>query len=117
MLVIGNLLIGIAQILASLIWLTKFVIIAAVIMSWVSADPRNPIVQFVRNVTDPLFAYVRRYVKPIGMLDISPILVLLALQLIQAVIVSSLAEYGQQIKLDARPAVKTGSLLFENEGE
>jgi YggT family protein len=99
MLVIGNTLIVVGQILGSLIWVVNIVIIAAVIMSWVSADPRNPLVQFVKNATDPMFAWVRRYVKPIGMIDLSPLVILLILQLVQGMVVNSLIEYGQHMKM------------------
>jgi YggT family protein len=99
MLVIGNTLIVVGQILSSLIWVVNIIIIAAVIMSWVSADPRNPLVQFVKNATEPMFAWVRKYVKPIGMIDLSPLVVLLILQLVQGVVVNSLIEYGQQLKM------------------
>lgn len=99
MLVLANILIVVGQILGSVIFMMNILIIAAVIMSWVSADPRNPLVQFVKNATEPLFAWVRRYIKPIGMLDLSPIVVLLILQLIQGVVANSLIEYGQQLKL------------------
>jgi YggT family protein len=98
MLVIANILITVGHILGSIIFLMNILIIAAVIMSWVSADPRNPLVQFVKNVTEPMFSLVRRYIKPIGMLDLSPIVVLLLLQLINGVIVNSLIQYGEQLR-------------------
>ena len=98
MLLLANLLIGIGLVLSSLLWFMYVLIIAAVIMSWVSADPRNPLVQFVRNTTEPMFQKVRRYIPPIGMLDITPIVILLGLQLISTVVVNSLIEYGQSIK-------------------
>lgn len=98
MIVLGNILIGIGSILSGLIFVFTLLVFAAVVMSWVSADPRNPLVQFVKNVTDPLFAWVRRYVKPIGMIDLSPIVVILVLQLIDITIAKSLIEYGHHIK-------------------
>ncbi|HMO17525.1 MAG TPA: YggT family protein [Oligoflexia bacterium] len=114
MLLLGNLLIGVAQILGSLIWLMNIVIIAAVVMSWVSADPRNQIVQFIRNITEPLFSSVRQYVKPIGMIDLSPIVVLLALSLVQSVIVSTLIDYGHVLKNKARDTDIRPTALFDS---
>jgi YggT family protein len=98
MLVAGNILITVGHILGSIIFIMNIFIIAAVIMSWVSADPRNPLVQFVKNATEPMFSWVRRYIKPIGMIDLSPIVILLLLQLVNGVIVASLIQYGEQIK-------------------
>ncbi len=98
MLVVGNILITVGHILSSIIFIMNIIIIAAVIMSWVSADPRNPLVQFVKNTTEPMFAWVRRYIKPIGMIDLSPIVILLLLQLVSGVVVNSLIQYGQQLQ-------------------
>lgn len=51
-------------------------------MQWVRADFRNPIVQFVLTVTNPLVAPLRRMIPPIYKVDIATLLVYLALQLI-----------------------------------
>ena len=101
MIALGNLLIGLSAVLGSLIWLFQFLVIAAVVLSWVSPDPRNPIVQFIYGTTEPVFAKVRSYVKPIGMLDLSPIIVLLALVFLNLFLVQSLAEYGASLKLES----------------
>lgn len=98
MIIIANLLNAIAVILGSVIWFLNLLIIASVIMSWVSADHRNPLVQFVRNTTEPLFYKVRKYIPPLGMLDISPIVVLLGLQFLNAFLVPTLLDYAQEIK-------------------
>jgi YggT family protein len=98
MIALGNLLMAIAGMLATVINIFYFLIIGAVILSWVSPDPRNPIVQFIYNTTEPIFSKVRKYVRPVGMLDLSPIVVLLALYFINAFIVASLADYGAYIK-------------------
>ena len=98
MIALGNLLIALAGVLGMAINILYFLVIAAVVLSWVSPDPRNPIVQFIYSSTDPVFAKVRKYVRPIGMLDLSPIVVLLALYFINAWIVASLADYGTRIK-------------------
>ena len=65
--------------------LYTFVIIGAVLVSWVNADPWNPIVRFLRAATEPVFRWVRR-VLPfviIGGLDLAPLVVLLGLQAAQ----------------------------------
>lgn len=101
MIILANILLGTAQILHGLIFFFNILIFAAVVMSWVSADPRNPLVQFVRNTTDPLFLRVRRYIPPIGMLDLSPLVVIFGLMLVDAVIVNSMMDYGQVLRLGA----------------
>jgi YggT family protein len=55
-------------------------------------------VQFIYSATEPLLERVRRKIRPIGMLDISVIFVFLFFYFIDAFLVMTLAEYGQQLK-------------------
>ena len=61
-------------------------------MTWVSPDPRNPIVMFLRRVTEPVLEPVRRRLPPwkTGGLDLSPLIVLIAIQFVERVILPSL---------------------------
>lgn len=70
----------------------SYVIIAAALISWVSPDPRNPIVLFLRQVTEPVLAPVRRLLPPwkTGGLDFSPVIVLIAIQFVERVILPNL---------------------------
>jgi len=63
----------------------SYVIIASALISWVSPDPRNPIVQFLHRVTEPVLAPVRRMLPPwkTGGLDVSPIIVLIGIQVLE----------------------------------
>jgi len=72
--------------------LYSWVIIAAALITWVSPDPRNPIVQFLHRVTEPVLAPVRRLLPPwkTGGLDLSPLIVLIAIQFVERVILPSL---------------------------
>lgn len=58
-----------------------FVIIVNALLSWVSPDPLNPIVQLLTLVSSPITDPVRRLIPPLGgMIDISPIVALIGLQ-------------------------------------
>jgi YggT family protein len=72
--------------------LYSWVIIAAALITWVSPDPRNPIVQFLHRITEPVLAPVRRLLPPwkTGGLDLSPLIVLIAIQFVERVILPSL---------------------------
>ena len=76
----------------SLLNLYCWVIIAAALITWVSPDPRNPIVKFLRLVTEPVLAPVRRLLPPwkTGGLDLSPMIVLIAIQFLDRVILPTL---------------------------
>jgi YggT family protein len=83
---------GIVSFLVMLLDLYSFVIIIAAVLSWVSPDPRNPIVQFLRMITEPVLAPFRRLLPPwkTGGLDISPMIVLIAIQFVERVVLPAL---------------------------
>lgn len=72
--------------------LYSWVIIAAALISWVSPDPRNPVVTFLRRATEPVLQPVRRFLPPwkTGGLDLSPLIVLIAIQFVERVILPTL---------------------------
>ena len=73
----------------------KWIVIAAVIMSWLRAfNVVNMYNQFVRMVvrfldalTEPVFRFVRRFLPPIGGIDLSPIVVFLVIIVLQDFVV------------------------------
>jgi len=68
-------------ILSALNTATEFfivVIFATVVMSWISS-PHHPIASVIRSMSEPLLGPVRRMIPPIGMLDLSAMIVLLFL--------------------------------------
>jgi len=64
----------------------SYIVLAAVIVSWVAPDARHPLLQWLRAVTEPVFEKVRMVVPALGGMDLSPMVVLLGLQLLQRVI-------------------------------
>ncbi len=70
----------------------SWVIIIAALMTWVNPDPRNQIVIFLRRVTEPVLEPVRRMLPPwkTGGLDLSPLIVLVAIQFVERVVLPAL---------------------------
>lgn len=102
MLILAHLLNGISVVLGSILSLMTFLIIARAVLSWVRPDPYNPIVQFLNAATDPLLRLIRRYVPLVGGgLDISPIVALLAIYLVQYSLVPLLVDYALQLRTAA----------------
>jgi YggT family protein len=60
MLVLANVLLGLGEVLGGVLWLYQWILVARMIVSWVSADPRNPIVSFVHSATEPPMRLIRR---------------------------------------------------------
>lgn len=64
-----------------------FAIIARALLSWIQIDPYNPIIQVLYQITEPILAPLRRFIPPIGgMMDITPIVALIILQILQAIV-------------------------------
>jgi YggT family protein len=98
MAVLGNLVMALAQVLHLLLNVYMLLIIARAIISWVSPDPYNPIVNFLYRATDPVLRYVQRIIPPLGGIDLSPILVLIVIVFLDQFLVGSLREFGFRLK-------------------
>ncbi len=61
--------------------------LAYAILSWV-AKPWNQVRMFVDRISEPLLAPIRRVVPLVGMVDISPLVLILLVQLIARVLVN-----------------------------
>ena len=69
--------------IAGLIETYMYVVLIRVVISWINPDPHNPIVQFLRGVTDPAIEAVRRIVPSFLWstgLDFTPLILILFLQ-------------------------------------
>lgn len=69
----------------------NFLILIRVLMSWFIRDPRNPFAVFIYSLTEPILSPFRKLLRRLGvggMLDFSPILALLVIQMIANAIVS-----------------------------
>ena len=64
-------------------------IVTRIILSW-GMSFSNPTMRFLVRITEPILGPFRRIIPPLGMFDISPIIVLLILQLFQRAIVGTL---------------------------
>lgn len=71
--------------------LFSLAIVARTLLSWFNVNPYHPIVVFLDRVTEPILASIRRIIPPIGMMDISPIVALILLQVIRQVLLTLIA--------------------------
>jgi YggT family protein len=53
-----------------------------VIASWLGLDPGNPFVIVLNDITEPILAPIRQFMPRMGMLDLSPMVAIILLQLI-----------------------------------
>lgn len=94
--IIGNFFGAVAFLVNTVLKLYFWVIIVAALLSWIRPDPYNPIVRFLRAVTDPVFYRVRRWLPflVIGGVDLTPIVVLLAVEFLRMFLVPTLASFA-----------------------
>lgn len=71
---LGSLFTGVIEVY---IW----VVIIAALLSFVKPDPFNPVVQFLYRITNPAYAFVRRFIKTnFNGLDLAPLVIIISLQ-------------------------------------
>lgn len=74
-----------------LLGLYTWVIIAAALISWVSPNPYNPVVQLLRRATEPVLRPIRKVLSRYQAgLDFSPLVAILIIQFIQRVVLPRL---------------------------
>ena len=98
MFVLANFLNAVAYVLEFVLSIYMYIIIARAIISWVNADPYNPIVRFLYQVTEPVLSRVRRLLPNMGGLDLSPLIVLLVIFFLQKFVVNSIFEMVSRMK-------------------
>ena len=77
---IDALLSSLFTVILSIIFLYKWVVIISAILSWVRPDPYNPIVQMLYRLTEPAYAFIRRYIPTVvGGMDLAPIILIFGL--------------------------------------
>lgn len=98
MLIVANFFEAIAVVLDYGLSLYMWIVIAGAVLSWVSPDPYNPIVRFINTATEPVFYQIRKRLPVnLGGIDISPIVVILAIVFLQTFVVQSLHGLARSI--------------------
>ena len=93
MFILGNFLIALAKLLNAVLGILNWLIIIRALISWVSPDPYNPVVQFLYRTTEPLLQPIRRFL-PATTIDLSPLIAFLLIQLLQWFLVPTLYDLG-----------------------
>lgn len=77
----------ISPIVAAIYYLLEFykwIMIIAIFLSWLNPDPYNPIVRLIYSLTEPVLYRIRRLIRlRLGMLDFTPIIFFILIQIVQ----------------------------------
>lgn len=78
------------QVLSTLILLYIVAIVLVIVFSWFPQRPGSPMYSvwlFLRRITDPVLEPLRRAIPPVGgVIDLSPMIVLLVLSLVRGLL-------------------------------
>ncbi|MEK6815204.1 MAG: YggT family protein [Nitrospirota bacterium] len=99
MFVAGNFLSALAQVLDMALTVYMWIVIIRALISWVNPDPYNPIVRFLVSATEPVLRPIRRLVPTyrIG-IDLSPLIVILAIYFLNFFLVRTLIDLSYRIR-------------------
>jgi YggT family protein len=98
MFVAGYFMMAVANLVNLVLTAYIWIIIARAILSWVNPDPYNPIVRFLYRVTEPVLRPIRGRLPTFQMgLDLSPMVVLLAIYFLKEFIVPVLYRIAAEI--------------------
>jgi YggT family protein len=95
----GLLVLSIGKLLEMTVYVLMFAVFARIIISWVNPQLYNPITSLLASLTDFMMQPARRYIPPMGMLDLSPMAVFLLLGLILRLIVQPILDIGSRMLL------------------
>ena len=91
MFVLGNFFQALATVLHYVLDIYLWLILIRALLSWVSPDPYNPIVQFIERATEPVLAPFRKLLPAYRMgIDISPMLAALFIYFLKIFLVQTL---------------------------
>jgi YggT family protein len=89
---------AIAQLLDFVLTAYMWIIIGRAVISWVNADPHNPIVRFLYEATEPALSRIRRYLPiSFGGIDFSPMILIIGIMFLQSFVVQTLKQIAMGI--------------------
>jgi YggT family protein len=93
MFVLSNFINALATLIKFALNAYMWIIIGRAVISWVNADPYNPIVRFLYEATEPVLSRIRRYVPlSFGGMDFAPMILILGIMFLQSFVVQTLKQ-------------------------
>ena len=96
MFILSNLIMALAKVIEVLLTMFYWMILIRALLSWVSPDPFNPIVQFLNKATEPVLEPIRRLLPPMA-IDLSPIIAFLAIMFLKSFLVTTLFDISYRM--------------------
>lgn len=58
-----------------------------IVLSWIRHNPYQPVIKFIYEITEPVLAFFRRIIPPLGVVDLSPIVAFFVMGLVKNFII------------------------------
>lgn len=97
MFMLSNFLLALAKLIDFVLSAYIWVVIGRAVISWVNADPYNPVVRFLVQITEPVLSRLRRVIPPMGGIDLSPMVLILAIIFLQSFLVPTLKQIAMAL--------------------
>jgi len=99
MFVFSNLFIALSNVLDVFLSILYWLILIRALISWVSPDPFNPIVQFLYKTTEPILSPIRRILPfQLGIgIDLSPIIAFFLIIFLKSFLVRTFLDIGMRL--------------------
>lgn len=94
---LGTLVLGLADLVNFFAIVYLIMIFAWALLSYVNIDARNPLVPLLGKIVDPVLKPFRKVLPLLGGFDLSPVLAILVLLLVQILVVAPLTNVGHTI--------------------
>ncbi len=94
MLILTSFFLALIRLINLVLTLYMYIVIARALISWVNPDPYNPVVRFLRQVTDPVLDRMRRFIPPMGGLDLTPMILILIVVFVQSFLDVMVSQVG-----------------------
>jgi YggT family protein len=95
----ANLVESLATVLSFILEFYWWALVIRALISWVSPDPFNPIVQFLQRVTDPILYPIQKMMRSDWMgVDLSPMVAILIILFLKSFLVRSLFDLAGQLR-------------------
>jgi YggT family protein len=97
--IVENFVLALANLIHLLLQAYFWIIIARAVLSWVNPDPFNPIVRFLYRVTEPVLRPIRHRLPTLSIgIDLSPMVVILAIFFLDSFLISSLRQLALSLR-------------------
>ena len=115
MILLANFLLGLANVLGSLLQIYLLVLFVYVALSWFKVSQYHPIVRAINAAVEPVLYWLRRKFGLVyNGIDLSPIVIFCLIFFLQNVVVRSLSDYATVIRAQTLQSAVTANLPSAN---